>query len=208
MTRKQAVCRALKLLGGMEAAEAETAEVMKKLAEIRDGLPLTGWSEGTIRDALGQFAEEHGRNPTAADLKRKGMPPHTVIKLRFGMTAREFLHKFYPSPPGAHNSSPYGGKSKEKWTEDFITQFAAIKPESAEQYDRQRRKKSPSWQTIAKYNGKKRWTELLSSLGLAKATEARAALTVTRTIRLDGIYISDKAWPGGKPTAEDKLNTV
>ena len=158
MTRKQAVCRVLEILVGMEAA-AETVEVMEKLAEIRDELPLTGWSEGTICDAL-----------------------------------------------GTSNSSPYGGKSKEKWTEDFIAQFAAIKPESAEQYDRQRRKKSPSWQTIAKYNGKKRWTELLSLLGLAKATEARAVLTVTRTIRLDGIYISGGEWPGGKPPAENKLN--
>ena len=52
MTRKQAVCRALELLGVMEAA-AETAEVMEKPAKIRDELPLTGWSEGTIRDAPG-----------------------------------------------------------------------------------------------------------------------------------------------------------
>ena len=87
-----------------------------------------------------------------------------------------------------------------------MAQFAAIKPESAERYDRQRRKNSPSWQTVAKYNGKKRWTELLSSLGLAKAAEAQAALTVTRTIRLGGVYISGEAWPGGKLSAEDNPN--
>ena len=200
MTRKQAVCKALALLKHMEPS-AEIEETMEKLEEILCEMPFTRWSEETIHDTLKQFAAEHGRNPTATDLKRKGMPPHPVIKLRFGMTAKEFLHTFYPTEPRAHESTPYGGKSKEEWTADFIVQFGEIKPASAEQYDKQRQKKTPSWQTIARYNGQTRWAELLAALGLAKASGS-PELTVTHTIRLGELYISDKEWFAGMPTRE------
>ena len=200
MTRKQAVCKALELLCAMEPSE-ETAEVMTKLEEILHEMPFTRWSEETIHDTLRQFATDHGRNPTSTDLKRKCMPPHPVIKLRFGMAAREFLHKFYPTSPRGYEPPPYGGKSKEDWTADFIAQFGAIKPTSAEQYDKQRRKNTPSWQTIARYNGEKRWAELLASLGLEKLPKS-PEITVTHTIRIGDMFISDEEWFAGIPSRE------
>jgi len=117
------------------------------------------------------------------------------------MTAKEFLHKFYPPSPKAHTFVPYGGKSKEEWTKDFVAQFGAIKPTSAEQYDKERQKKTPSWQTIARYIDVTRWTELLLALGLEKGSEP-AILNVTHTIRIGDMYISDEEWFAGTPSRE------
>ena len=87
-------------------------------------------------------------------------------------------------------------------TEDFIAQYNALKPKSAEKYDAKRRVKSPSWQTIAKQNGVTRWTDLLTALDLPKITLAPLTYTVTRTIRLGDMYISEEEWRAGIPSVE------
>ncbi|MCL2170173.1 MAG: hypothetical protein FWB74_09150 [Defluviitaleaceae bacterium] len=106
MTRKQALHKAL------EALTDETAKA--KITEILDDMPFTGWSENTIFDTIDQFILDHGRTPTMTDFKKKGLPPHTVIKLRFGITLREFLDKHYPSQKTKQKSkAPYITKPKQ-----------------------------------------------------------------------------------------------
>ena len=46
-------------------------------------LPFYSRSEDAIRDAAEQFILDHSRVPTATDFKKRGLPPHTVVKKRF-----------------------------------------------------------------------------------------------------------------------------
>jgi len=152
MTRKQALHKALELLTDEAAKE--------KIVDILSDMPFTGWSEKTIFDTIDQFIIDHGRIPTATDFKKKGLPPHPVIKLRFGITLREFLNKHYPSQQ-LSDSKIFGHKSKEDWQAFFIKNYHLIKASSAEEYNAARPKGSPSWGTIARLFGITKWLEWL-----------------------------------------------
>ena len=91
MTRKQALALAEQVLS--ERGQDEAAAILHKLS---GELPFYSWSEDAIRDAVEQFILDHGRVPTATDFKKRGLPPHTVIKKRFGITLQEWLNKCYP----------------------------------------------------------------------------------------------------------------
>jgi hypothetical protein len=153
MTRKQALHKAL---------EALTDEGAKsKIRDILNDMPFTGWSERTIFDTLDQFVLDKGRNPTATDFKVKGMPPHPVIKLRFGISLKEFLQEYYPTV--RHSKSQYYyNKTRDEWKEMFINEYHALKPTSSAEYDRSRKPNTPSWYTIAGMFGKKGWYEWLN----------------------------------------------
>ncbi|MCL2218103.1 MAG: hypothetical protein FWB91_13950 [Defluviitaleaceae bacterium] len=153
MTRKQALHKAF------EALTDEAAK--KKIAEILADMPFTGWSESTIFDTINQFIIDHGRPPTTTDFKKKGLPPHTVIKLRFNMTLREFLNKHYPDPKLC-SSKIYFAKTKEHWQNIFLNDYRNNSPSSAAEHDANRTKNTPTWQTIAKMFGITKWTDWLN----------------------------------------------
>ena len=92
MTRKQALSAAIEALNA--TGQTEAAEILHKLSEE---LPFFSWSEDAIYDAVEQFILDHGRVPTTTDFKKRGLPPHTVIKRRFGITLQEWLNKNYPA---------------------------------------------------------------------------------------------------------------
>ena len=112
-------------------------------------LPLTGWTESTIFDSINQFIHDHGRTPTASDFRKKGLPPHPVIKLRFGITLREFLDTHYPK------------ETPQQWQNFFCKHYHEIKPTSAEEYNAKRQQGSPQWQYIAKMHGIMKWVDWL-----------------------------------------------
>lgn len=149
MTRKQALHKALEVLSD--------SEVINRINEIIDELPLTGWSEKTIFDTIDQFVIDHGRNPTATDFIPKGMPPHPVIKLRFGMTLGEFLARHYPQPEK---------RSREEYKEMFISEYARIKPRGACDFNNTRAANIPTWGTFAKMFDMNKWFEWLKFCGL------------------------------------------
>ena len=153
MTRKQALHKALEVLTD------ETAKA--KVAEILDDMPFTGWSERTIFDTIDQFIIDHGRIPTVTDFKKKGLPPHPVIKLRFNMTLREFLDTHYPDQKLC-TSRIYFTETKEYWRDLFLTDYHENKPGSAEEYNAMRTNGTPSWQTIAKMFGVMKWVDWLN----------------------------------------------
>ena len=153
MTRKQALHKALEVL---------TDEVAKaKVAEILEDMPFTGWSERTIFDTIDQFIIDHGRIPTVTDFKKKGLPPHPVIKLRFNMTLREFLDKYYPDQKLC-SSKIYFTETKEHWRDLFLTDYHNNKPCSAEEHNANRTNGTPSWQTTAKMFGVMKWVDWLN----------------------------------------------
>jgi len=148
MTRKQALYRALQVL--------EEPEAISKINEIFDDMPFTGWSENTIFDTIDQFILDNGRVPIATDFRKKGLPPHPVIKLRFGITLREFLDKYYPVEKLC-KSKDYYNKTKEEWQAIFIKTYLEHKPHSAEKYNAVKPKDIPGWATTAKMFDIKTW---------------------------------------------------
>ena len=111
MTRKQALQRAITVL----AKNPEYAEDIRILQEIYDELPLIHWSDSSIRDTVEQFILDNGRVPTASDFKKKGMPPHPVIKQKYKITLGEWLEKHYPV------RKPTYEELKEKYTIVMVT---------------------------------------------------------------------------------------
>lgn len=89
MTRKQALNKAIQVL----SHNGGYAEVIRFLKDIHDELPLIHWSDKSIRDTVEQFIINNCRIPTATDFKRKGMPPHLVIKRKYKITLGEWLEQ-------------------------------------------------------------------------------------------------------------------
>lgn len=156
MTRKQALALAIRLIRE-DGTQPEAAEILHTLSEE---LPLTRWTDKAIQDAVEQFILDYGRNPTVTDFKKRGLPPHTVIQNKYGVTLRTWLDRNYPSPP------PSREEAKAKATESFIRDYYQIQPVSAEEFNRKRTAASPCWYTVAGYHQVRRWRELLEKLGL------------------------------------------
>ena len=155
MTRKQALSAAIEALNA--AGQTEAAEILHKLS---GELPFFSWSEDAIYDAVEQFILDHGQVPTTTDFKKRGLPPHTVIKRRFGLTLQEWLEQNYPT-----EKTPLDELHAQA-TEDFIREYLRIQPVSAEDYNTRRTHPSRGWYAIAKYNHTRRWRILLEKLNL------------------------------------------
>ena len=153
MTRKQALELAVQAL-------AENEEVVQVLHTMIDELPLNRWTEAAIRDSVEQFILDNGRPPLRTDFKKKSLPPHSVIKRRFGLTLQEWLDQNYPT-----EKTPLDELHAQA-TQDFIREYLRIQPVSAEDYNARRTHPSRGWYAIAKYNHTRRWRILLEKLNL------------------------------------------
>ena len=153
MTRKQALELAAKALAGNE-------EAVQVLHTMIDELPLNRWTEAAIRDSVEQFILDNGRPPMRTDFKKKCLPPHSVIKRRFGVTLQEWLDQNYPT-----EKTPLDELHAQA-TKDFIKEYLRIQPTSAEDYNARRTHPSRGWYAIAKYNHTRRWRILLEKLNL------------------------------------------
>ena len=153
MTRKQALELAAKALAGNE-------EAVQVLHTMIDELPLNRWTEAAIRDSVEQFILENDRPPMRTDFKKKCLPPHTVIKRRFGVTLQEWLDQNYPT-----EKTPLDELHTQA-TQEFIREYLRIRPVSAEDYNARRTHPSRGWFAIAKYNHTRRWRILLEKLNL------------------------------------------
>ena len=156
MTRKQALQRAIHFL----SKHPEYKEDIRILQEISDELPLIHWSNTSIRDTVEQFILDNGRVPTTSDFKRKGMPPHTVIRQKYKITLREWLEQNYP----VIKLTPL--ELKEKYTKDFIEDYHRIKPKSQKEFNQNKRQQTKGWQTVAQLYEVKSWRKLLNALDL------------------------------------------
>jgi RNA polymerase sigma factor (sigma-70 family) len=153
MTRKQALELAVQTLAGNE-------EAVQVLHTMIDELPLNRWTEAAIRDSVEQFILDNGRPPLRTDFKKKCLPPHSVIKHRFGLTLQEWLDLNYPT-----EKTPLDELHAQA-TQDFIREYLRIQPVSAEDYNARRTHPSRGWYAIAKYNHTRRWRILLERLNL------------------------------------------
>ena len=153
MTRKQALELAVQALAGNE-------EAVQVLHTMICELPLNRWTEAAIRDSVEQFILDNGRPPLRTDFKKKCLPPHSVIKRRFGVTLQEWLDRNYPTA-----KTPLDELHAQA-TQEFIREYLRIQPVSAEDYNARRAHPSRGWYAIAKYNHTRRWRILLEKLNL------------------------------------------
>ena len=156
MTRKEALSLAIKAL----AAAGANEEAITILHTLSEELPHTKWSEAAIRDAVEQYILDHGKVPSPYAFQKKGLPPHTVIQNRYGMTVKDWLAENYPTvkqTPEEHRAEA---------TEAFKAEYLCIKPRSSEEFDAKRSPGIFSWYTIAVYNHTHQWRRLLELLGL------------------------------------------
>ena len=156
MTRKTALHKAIEQLKKIKGNE----EIIEKLQDLAEELPIIHWSDKSIRDRVEQFAEENGRNPTVSDFRKKGMPPHPVFKQKYGINLSEWLEKFYPT------YRPSNEELEKIYTEEFIKEYERIKPRSADDYEAKRSRNVKCWQTVRARCGLTSWRSLLSYLGL------------------------------------------
>ena len=156
MTRKQALYAAIAAL----SEKQENAEAIRILQELSSELPIIHWSDSSIRDTVEQFILDHGRVPKASDFKKRGMPPHPVIKQKYKITLGEWLDQNYP----VHK--PTFEELKAKYTAAFVEDYLRIKPKSQEEFNRNKRPETRGWQTVAEYHGIKTWRNLLKALDL------------------------------------------
>ena len=156
MTRKQAITLAIQAL--TEAGQNE--EAIAVLRVLSEELPLVHWSDAAIRDAVDQFILDQARVPTATDFKKRGLPPHTVIKNRYGATLQDWLQENYPVV------KPSQEEQRRALTKEFKKEYLRIRPKSADEYNDNRTPGSPCWYTVAVHNQTKRWRELLKKLNL------------------------------------------
>ena len=140
MTRKQALLQAIKELSSKE----EFSETVRLLQDIHNELPLIHWTDKSIRDTVDQFILENGRVPTVTDFKKKGMPPHPVIKQKYNTTLGEWLNKNYPT------QKPTRNELKEKYVKQFVEEYLRIKPTTQYQFNINKNKKTKSWLTMQK----------------------------------------------------------
>lgn len=134
--------------------------ICEKLNDILEDMPLNNWTDKAIRDRIEQFCEDEGRVPTTTDFKKKGMPPHPVFKHRYKVTLAEWLKKNYPVPKTTYN------QRKEKYTENFKTEYLRLHPTSGDDFDRRRKKGIISWRAMALYYNVTSWHKLLEALEL------------------------------------------
>ena len=156
MTRKTALQKAISLL----SADQKNTEICEKLGDILEDMPLTNWTDKTIRDRIEQFNEDEGRHPTTTDFKQKGMPPHPVFKHRYKMTLSRWLKENYPTPKITYE------QRKEKHTRAFVEEYLRLSPTSSDDFDRRRQKGVISWRGLAPYYNVTSWHNLLKTLDL------------------------------------------
>lgn len=156
MTRKTALNKAIQILSLSKGNE----EIIEKLQDIFEEIPLIHWSDKSIHDRVQQFIEEEGRNPTASDFRKKGMPPHPVFKQKYGLNLSEWLTKYYPT------EKPTPEELEKEYSQEFIEEYSKIKPRSAKEYEAKRSRNTKSWQTVRTHCRQTSWRGLIKYLGL------------------------------------------
>lgn len=179
MTRKAALRHAIETLESLE--NTNFTEVLQKLRELYDEMPLARWTEQSIPDAIAQWIEENKKQPSIYDLDHSYMPSHTTIRHVLKLNAKDYIERNFP--PGQRTTkSPYGNKPMEALLDLFREEYNRLGSPSADEFNRQRRVGTPCWQTYALLLGADtKWTELVSCCNLPMHKPKTAAVRRYRT---------------------------
>jgi len=180
MTRKEAIIYAIDMIRkyGGDSEESKSAE--EKLTSVMNDLPLTKWSKEAIFDACDQYCKKHNKSYlTATDFNSGELPPHRVVKKRFGMEVKEFRDQYYPVPNRMPYHNVYYKMSEEDYTKEFAQFCKKYSYLTQDEYNKRRPEHLPTWVILARMNGVERWTELLSIANVEFEKYKEIQLSVT-----------------------------
>lgn len=154
MTRRQAILQAIQILSN----HPENDEIILKLQEILDELPLVAWTSKSIIDSIEDYAIRHNNIlPNSKKLTTYNrLPSNTVIYKIFGLTSINEFYEIYFSKY-IHNKiplSPYVNKDKNYFLNTFKENYKRIKIKNnikyvgQKMYDENREKGTPLINTI------------------------------------------------------------
>lgn len=180
LTRKTALLEAVELVKNAELPQEHKNELIQKLMLCAEELPFAKWTEEAIYDACSQFLIDHGRVPSISEFDRAGLPSHTVVKRRLGITVRQLRLRCYPQ-------ELLEEINRETYIEAFREEYRRCGARTQKEYDRKRESGQPCTQTILKATGLKRWSELLDMAGLEPTRSKRIS---KRETTMEGYTVS------------------
>ena len=184
MTRKQALFAAL--------TAVEDREARRVIQEMIESMPLHEWNLCSIDDAIEQYKVDHGHYPKPSNFKSNPhLPNPSTVQYRTGMPLKDYIKRFYTKKT---NSVKYFDKPKEEWLKIFQSQFDAVRPKSAADYNARRDKSTPTWNVTAQMFDTKKWNELLTiaqrDIKKRRRARPRAKLFVKSYSDIDFDYFS------------------
>lgn len=187
LTRKAALLEAIELVKHSEIPREHKEDLTEMLTLCVEELPFAKWSEAAIYDACDQFFADRGRVPSIKDFDRAGLPSHTVVKQRLGITVRELREKHFPI-------ELLEGQSKNAVIKAFRREYKRCKASTLREYDKNRGEGQPCAQTVMRAAGVSRWSELLDRAGI----EAIRMKPVGKRKRCPSDYSVSAAYPWDK----------
>ena len=156
MTRKQAICEAIKILSN----DKENQEICQLLQDVHDDYRSSYWSEKAIFDAIDQFIFEKDRFPAKGDFTRKnGLPTVGEIRFKFGIGYGAFRETYYKDVKYYTKKIRYD--NVEFWKKAFAEQFLLLGRPTEEGYNKNRLEGMPHSKTLMNNLDCRCWTELL-----------------------------------------------
>ena len=174
MTRRQAILQAIRIL----SSHSENDEIILKLQEILDELPLVTWTSKSIIDSIEDYAIRHNNIlPNSKELTTYNkLPSNTVIYKIFGLTSINEFYQIYFSKY-IHNKtplSPYANRNKNYFLNTFKENYNEIKIKNnvkyvgQKMYDNNRKKGTPLVNTILRKFNNISYIDLLIICGYKK----------------------------------------
>ena len=159
LTRKAALLEAIELVKRSDIPRERKEALTEMLALCVEELPFAKWSKAAIYDACDQFYVDRGRVPSIKDFDRAGLPSHTVVKRRLGITVRELREQHFPK-------ELLDGRNRDAVVETFRKEYKRCKASTLKGYDKNRGVGQPCAQTVMKAAGVSRWSDLLDRAGV------------------------------------------
>lgn len=174
MTRRQAILQTIRIL----SSHPENNEIILKLQEILDELPLVTWTSKSIIDSIEDYAIRHNNIlPNSKELTTYNkLPSNTVIYKIFGLTSINEFYQIYFSKY-IHNKtplSPYANRNKNYFLNTFKENYNEIKIKNnvkfvgQKMYDNNRKKGTPLVNTILRKFNNISYDDLLIICGYKK----------------------------------------
>ncbi len=166
MTRKQAVCEAIKILSNNKS----DAQIIEKLQDILEELPMCSWTQKSILDTIENYSIEHnGKLPQLSKFTTENnLPSSTAIRSRFNLSINDLIAKYFPNlQKTSCFYSPYKECDEEYFKAIFISNYTRIQKEKQiknvhyKTYNKYREQGTPNSATIMKKCNCKTYCELL-----------------------------------------------
>lgn len=134
-------------------------DIIEKITQCIEDMPLNHWSKESILDACEQYIEDNGCPISLADFDRSPkLPSHSVVERKFNMPIREFRDTYFPLPTPKIPDTP---SSLTTYLENFKLCFEESGARTRDEYDKLRNREAPCSASILRTTGFGSWHELL-----------------------------------------------